>query len=474
MPTVAPTDSWENFNRLARETLQHQPLGRKELLETFFLMESLIFRGVDLLLQVTTFVEDNLCYLLAEIASGVIKSRKVYKGKRVRERVAMDDEGGVEMGAENRRILGTGFDLFKLSRMERDKAVPYVKRIIRTLRLSTGNYENMLIAFNKECSEYCATSDILAELTIQLEKVRNDPLKGQNDEAAILRQMAECIDKMNLIELNVGCVDPNYLYGTARAVAHLVKRIRLLQERVIKAYARLVLKPVREKARSEMEASDLYQSGIFGLSRAVSIYDARSGSSFPAFASYWIRQRILGSTKHSSPLIKLPGSVWEMYQKIKAEERRLELDPDKRYTYTVQDIADRLGTSVNSVEQVLRKIQSTRVVPLESLSHNSEEGTDDDASVDRALLDESVREDADYEERRDFVERILSHVDRNSRNLVCLRFGVLESVDNTSLDAKQVLKEIFRQTACRAVIQGTTAGAADDPGWARSFVHLEE
>lgn len=474
MPTTSPTDSWENFNKLARETLQHQPLSRRELLDTFILMESLIFRGVDQLLQVTTFVEDNLCYLLSEISSGVIKSRKVYKGKRVRDRVYMDEDGTVEMGAENRRILGTGFDLFKLSRMERSRAVPYVKRILRTLRLSTGNYENMLIAFHKESADYCTTSDTLAELTLYLDQIRNDPLKGQADEADVLKRMGECIDKMNLIELNVGCTEPNYLYGTARTVAYIVKRVRLLQERIIKAYARLVLKPVREKARSEMEASDLYQSGIFGLSRAVSLYDVRSGSSFPVFANWWIRQRIFGSTKHSSPLIKLPGSVWEMYQKIKAAERKLETDPEKRYTFTTQDVAELLDTSVGSVEQVLRKIQSTKVVPLESLVHNSDEGTEDDTSIDRALLDDSLGEEAAYSDRRDFVERVLKHVDRYHRNLICLRYGVLESVDNSTLDNKQVVKEIFRQIACKAVIQGTTAGAADNTGWARSFVQLSD
>jgi DNA-directed RNA polymerase sigma subunit (sigma70/sigma32) len=235
-----------------------------------------------------------------------------------------------------------------------------------------------------------------------------------------------------------------------------------------------VLRPVREKARSEMEASDLYQSGIFGLSRAVSLYDVRSGSSFPVFANWWIRQKIFGSAKHSSPLIKLPGSVWEMYQKIKAAERRLEMDPEKRYSYTTKDIADQLETSVSSVEQVLRKIQTTKVVPLESLVHSSDDGSDDESSIDRALLDDSLGEETAYEDRRDFVERVLKHVDRYHRNLVCLRYGVLESVDNSGLDSKQVIKEIFRQVACKAVIQGTTAGAADDSTWVNKFTQISQ
>jgi RNA polymerase sigma factor (sigma-70 family) len=467
-------DSWEAFNRLAKETLQYEPLSRRELRDMFLQVESLIYGAIEYLLHTTTFVEDSLCYLMAEIASGVIKSRKVYPGKRVKARILIDDERTIEMGAENRRILGTGFDLFKLSKVERLKAAPQIKKIIRTIRVSIDNYEDMLVAFQKESKDYCNLSDQLAHLRLTINQYKEDPLKGEHDSNELLRQMGECIDQMSLIELNVGCVEPNYLYGTIRVVSYVLRRLKSIQQQILRAYSRLILKPVRERSRGEMEAFDLYQSGSFGLAHAISTYDVRCGTSFPVYANQWIRQRILGSTKHSSPLIRLPGSVWEMYQKIRAAERRLEAIPEKRNSYSVQDVAELLETSVASVEQVIRKIQSTKVVSLESLAYGNEDGHEDGNQVDRALTDDTVDENSAYEERVAFVEKILNHVDKARRNLVCLRFGVIDRVDNVGLDSKQVLKEIFRQTACKAVVQGTTAKLADQPsGWTAGFSPLD-
>ncbi len=453
------TDSWETFNRLAKETLQYAPLNKDPLREVFLQIEELVFTGISYLLHSTTFVEDNLCYLLSEIASGVIKSRKVYKGKRVRRRVSLGEEDAVEMGSENRRIFGIGFDLFKLSRMEREKAAPLIKRIIRTLRISTSLYENILIAFVKEAKSYRKNSNRLAELTIDLKNHAYE--QGSEEHLEAQREISYLLDELSLVELSVGCVEPNLLYGTSRIVEHVVGRIRILQEKVLKAYSRLILKPVRDKAQSEMEAFDLFQSGSLGLARAISLYDVRSGSSFPTFANWWIRQRIFGSTKHSSPLIKLPGSVWETYQKIKATERKLEADPKRQGIYTTEDIAAHLGTSVKSVEQVIRKIQSTKIVPLDSLSV-SDDNDSNEANVDKALVDSSIADEAELRAHRVLIEKILDHVAIEHRNLVCLRYGVIDNVSNTTLCKKQALREIFRQAACKAIRQQQMAQTAED------------
>jgi len=451
-------DSWETFNRLAKETLQYAPLNKEPLQEVFLKIEGLVFTGIEYLLHSTTFVEDNLCYLLSEIASGVIKSRKVYKGKRVRRRVSLGEEDAVEMGSENRRILGAGFDLFKLSRMDRESAAPLIKRIIRTLRISTSLYENILIAFSKEAKEYRGISDRLAELTLELRHGLH--VEGSEDHLSVQREISHLLDELSLIELNTGCVEPNLLYGTSFIVEHIVHRIRVLQERILKAYSRLILKPVRDKSQSEMEAFDLFQSGSLGLSRAISLYDVRSGTSFPTFANWWIRQRIFGSTKHSSPLIKLPGSVWETYQKIKATERKLEADATRNGVYSMEDVAIYLGTSLKSVEQVIRKIQSTKIVPLDSLA-SSDDGESEGYS-EKALLDGSIDDELVLQAHRDLVEKILDHVALEHRNLVCLRYGVIDNVSNPTLCKKQALREIFRQAACKAILQQQVAQSAQD------------
>jgi len=457
------TSNWDTFNNLAERTLQEAPLSKEDLVKAFLRIEQLIFNGINHLLYTTTFTEDNLCYLLAEIASGIIKSRKVYKGRRIRSRISLNEE--VEMGSENKRIFGVGFDLFKLSRMCREKAVPLTKRIIRSLRISTSHYENILLTFSKESENYCAIADELARSTLQLIEQRTKNSKrpstqGAAEESRLGLVVSRLIDQLDIIEINVGCVEPNYLYGTVRAVRRIIKEVRRLQERILRAYSRLVLTPVRSRAQSEMEAFDLFQSGSLGLARAISLYDVRSGTSFPTFSTWWIRQKIFGSIKHSGPLIKLPGSVWEKYQQIRAAERHFDSDPVQREVYTIQDIADYCSSSVSSVELVKKKIQGTRVMSLESMVYNGEDGTEVETATDKALLDSTFDEEVADLETQAFIESVLQHLDNSSRTLVCLRFGVIDNV-TTDLLPRELLREVLRQTACKAILQQSMVVSVD-------------
>ena len=456
-------ENWSTFNELARTSLAYESLPKDQLNQAFLQIERLIFEGINYLLHTTTFVEDNLCYLLGEIASGVIKSRKVYKGKRIRRRVTLNDD--IEMGSENRRIFGIGFDLFKLSRMDRKHAVPYIKRIIRILRVSTSTYENILSAFAREGDRYCAVSDELARTTIELvnQKRRNagrPSKKGAEREAHLTQQVELLIEQLDLLELNIGCVEPNFLYGTVRSVKRIMRRVRKLQEQILKAYLRLVIKPVKNRAETEGQALDLFQSGSLGLSRAISLYDLRQGTSFPTFANQWIRQKILGYGKHSGSLIKLPGSVIERFMEIRKAERHFESDAELRDSYTDADVAQRCNLSVKSVQLVKKKVHSTRVVPLESMVYNSDDGSEVELAADRALLDESVDEEEELQATREFVEQVLDHVDEQQRNLVCLRYGVIDSVVTKITPAEQ-LREVFRQAACKSILQQSMAVSVD-------------
>jgi RNA polymerase sigma factor (sigma-70 family) len=250
------------------------------------------------------------------------------------------------------------------------------------------------------------------------------------------------------------------LYGTVRVIRHVVKRIRALQEHVFRAYLRIVLKPVREKALSEAEALDLYQSASLGLARAISLYDFRSGVNFSTFAKNWVTQKIKGSAKSSSgPIIRLPGSVWDYNQKIQAARRELERDPKKRYTYTNSDIATHLGISIRSLERVLEKIELTKVGSLDELIRQ-QDGLDSDLNRDSTLHDEALEEELREQEARERLDSILEHLEPDARKLLCLQNGVLEGIENYPEPA-QVLREVFRQLACKALLHRRAAVNAE-------------
>lgn len=452
-------DSYETFNALARRTLEYDPLERDELTSTFLKIEEHIKYGISVLLQSSTFVEDNLCYLMAEIASGLIKSRKVYRGKRSKQRVQVGED--VEVGSTNSRIFAMGFDLFKLSKTDRDIALPHIHKIIRSLRLSTSVYENILISFLKETDSYCATSDSLAELTL---KVRYQKKKNRKPLIEDMQTISDLIDDLRVAEMSIGCVRPNYLYGTRRIVQDVMSLVRALQEKILKAYLRLVPSPARKEAASELEALDLFQSGSLGLARAISLYNVRKGASFPSFANQWIRQRILGSVKHSSPMIRLPNSVWEAAQKIRSAERQLQSNSETRDSYTDQDVADLLSISLRSLRRVREKMQRAKVVSLASVA------PDADREYEFLRHGDDSEEEAALHEMRMSIEKILEYVDLEDRRLVCLKYGYVEGVLNDDLDERQIVREMLRQLSWSAMMHRNMATAADQYGVVREEI----
>lgn len=429
-------ESYETFNERAREAMRYPPLERDELTKIFLHVESLLQYGISVLLHTTSFVEDNVCHLLAEIACGQIKSRKVYRGKRSIRKVVAGQE--IEIGATNDRIFGIGFDLFKLAKTDRAIAVPLVQKVLRGLRLSTNIYENILVAFVAEAGSYCDFRDELGALTLRIQQRdrRRKPLIED------MRRINDLIDDVGTLEMNVGCVRSNELYGTIRIVQDVLKRVRREQGRILKAYLRLVPGPARKAAKSELEALDLFQSGSMGLAHAISKYNVRKGASFPKYAAVWIRQRILGSIKRSSRMIRLPTSVLEHYQKIRSAERQLEGRGETRGQWTDNDVADLTGLSLRQIESVRHKVKHAQVVALSDVQPEGEVGYE-------FLAATGEQEEAEIIDVRANIDGILSHLTPDERRLVCLKYGYVEGILN-DIDPRQALLEQLRQVACAA------------------------
>lgn len=438
---------YEIFNSLAQDTLAKPRLSNQELLDLFLRIEDRIFYAVDLLLQTTTFVEDSLCYALSEIATGVIKSRKIYRGKRSKRRVSVG--GPLDLGAENYKALSLGFDLFKLSQLPRSEAVTYTRRVLRQTRFSTHIYEQILRSFVRETSNYLELSNNLVEVELLLRQVPNDAPARPRLEALLLVRKEE----LKAVEEAVGCARPNRLYGVVKVVTHLLREITRKQEQVLTSYQRMVLQQSRNKSFTDNEALDLFQAGSLGLNKAVSLWDIDGDSSFPVFASLWIRQRILGSSKMSGPLIKLPWSVWEGYTAVKAAERELENDPKLRNSYTDADVAKLVGKSVKAVQKIREKVAGIRYVSLETTPpRNDATVPSDGATLSSTLEDPRTDEAAEMQETKDTVRSLLLHLSPEERRLTCLRFGLVDELHQESADRLGVVKELFRQAACRAAL----------------------
>ena len=424
--------TWKVFNQIAKKVLAQHNIEGDDLKDVFLEIEQYIFYALDLIIQHTSFVEDNLCYLLSEIATGIIKSRKVYKGKRTKKRVTVGPFA--DMGIENYRILSAGFDLFKLSRCPRKEAAPRVKRVVRSIKLGTHVYENIVKAFVNKTEPYIGLVEDL--LFTQLKNENNSKIEELE---------LQIID----LEKSVGCCDPDNLYGVVSLVRRVLNRICNLQEKIIRAYQKMILKPARRKSRSENEALENFQAGSLGLAHAVSVFDLDNNSSFPSFANYWINQKILGFLKRKGPLIKLSWSTWESYLLIRRAEKKFEDDPIKRYSYTDSDIAKELNKSIRSIRKVREKVQTVKVVPLDDVVRN-QDGTDSNLVKGETLIDTSFEKTEELENYRKLFKNILQNLSPLEKKVVCLRFGLIDELKNVKLNEVEVAKELLRQTACKA------------------------
>lgn len=428
-------DPYQTFNTLAETTKSYEALHQADLEKIFFKIEKRILYGIDTILLGNTFVEDNLCYLLSEIAIGSIKSRKVYRGKRNKTRILIGEE--LEVGAENLRIYSTGFDLFKLSKIDRQVAGPLVRKTIRSMRLLTHCYENILAAFVSETSLYLDLAEELADLTAAR---RNLSKVGEPEPLSV--RVGQIMEEMQHIERSVGCVEKNLLYGIVKTTRYVLEQVRGMQERILRAYLRLVLSPARRESNTQMDAFDLFQSGSLGLERAVSLYNFRSGSSFSQFAKWWIKQRILGHVKNSGALIRLSSSVWEKYQEYRRAERKLDALGEP---YTSKDLAKELGVTEKSLRSLLQKVAVGKVVSFSSFDNENERET-----AEQMIPDSSIDEQQQEEDMQEFVADILEHLDVEGRRLVCLKYGLIESIPNENLHPDEVLLEMLRQLSCKA------------------------
>lgn len=435
-------ETWSVFNSFAKFAIGQPNLKGKALFRTFSFIEDQIWYGIDLLVDHTSFVEDNLCYLLSEIAMGRIKSRKVYKGKRNKKRVIVGS--GHTIGKPNFDIFVRGFDLFKLSKLPREVSSPKVKSILRTLNLSNHVYENILRAFVKETKNYCRLMDLLLVTHLEMKSTTDEFVKVQLED-----RYSDIRDDLTIIEQSVACCRPTRLYGIVRILQSVLSNVNRYQSQVQRSYQKMIPKPARAKGRSENESLDLFQAGSLGLSRAVSLFDPDSNASFASFANWWINQRIMGAAKLSGPLIKLPWSLWETYQKILRQKRQFELNPSKRYTYTEEDVAKAIGKSVKTVRKVLEKVDTIKMVDLDSYLRK-EDGSETDHSVSQILTDHKEQEKAETTEHQEQIRDLLKYLSVEERTLICLKFGILEEIDNSKMDKLQVVKEILRQSACKA------------------------
>jgi RNA polymerase sigma factor (sigma-70 family) len=211
------------------------------------------------------------------------------------------------------------------------------------------------------------------------------------------------------------------LYGTISGVRYHYDRYLELRNIIIQPYLRLVFAEAGKLSGDQRSIfEDVFQSGVFGLIRAISTFFLSRQTYFSAYARWWIRQAILLSLKEEVSFFRIPSAVWHVYNKLERGEK----------------------VDENS-EKIRQYVSVIKLVPIEQpIQHG--EGT---AKLLDTLIDADYAEDAEEKELGMAIGKMLTSLDPMAQKFICLKFGVISHIEaDEALTEPDILKEQLRQT----------------------------
>jgi RNA polymerase sigma factor (sigma-70 family) len=242
---------------------------------------------------------------------------------------------------------------------------------------------------------------------------------------------------------------------TARGLHRRVCRLRQLlaayheaKQRLCEGNLRLVVAIAKRYRNRGVNLIDLIQEGNAGLMRAVEKFEYRRGFKFCTYATWWVRQAISRAVADQGRTIRVPAHLLLEVSKVKRTQDTLLATLGREPT--VEETAHAAELSVDKTKVALnvmrQPVSLTRIV-----------GDEEDVELSDLFEDQDAR-DPEVEAGRTLLRRrvsqLLQSLTQREREIVQLRFGLVDGRDRTLEEVAEVFnitRERIRQVERRAL-----------------------